>query len=133
MIKNFARGLMLSVTMLLAACAADKKSLGNDLQTTDLVFTGTYEKAPDKIDVYYAMARAAKYNADVSAQNMFKKIYGKNENPVNTVEAMFNAGQPEDKLYNAARAMDFAGIAGACVARLCDDGVVAVHEHCTEV
>ncbi len=110
MIKNFARGLMLSVTMLLAACAADKKSLGNDLQTTDLVFTGTYEKAPDKIDVYYAMARAAKYNADVSAQNMFKKIYGKNENPVNTVEAMFNAGQPEDKLYNAARAMDFADI-----------------------
>ncbi len=110
MIKNFARGLMLSATMLLAACAADKKSLGSDLQTTDLVFTGTYEKAPDKIDVYYAMARAAKYNADVSAQNMFKKIYGENENPVKTVEAMFDAGQPEDKLYNAARAMDFADI-----------------------
>ncbi len=110
MIRNFARGLMLSATMLLAACAADRKSLGNDLQTTDLVFTGTYEKTPDKIDVYYAMARAAKYNADVSAQNMFKKIYGEEENPIKTVEALFNAGQPEDKLYNAARAMDFADI-----------------------
>ena len=112
MIKGLAYGLMvLSGVGLLTACAGEKKSLGIALQTNDLVFNGVPEAMPDKVNVYTAMARAAKYNADVSAQNMFKKIYNGNvENPKKIAEDMFDAGQKQDKLYNAAKAMDFADI-----------------------
>ena len=112
MIKGLAYGLMvLSGVGLLTACAGEKKSLGIALQTNDLVFNGEPEPTPDKINVYTALARAAKYNADVSAQNMFKKIYdGDADNPKKIAETIFNAGQSQDKLYNAAKAMDFADI-----------------------
>lgn len=111
MIKRLAYGLIvLGGFSLLAACAAEKKPLGIALQTNDLVFSGTPEALPDKVTVYTAMARAAKYNVDTSAQNMLKKIYDGNENPRKIAEGILNAGQDGDKLYNAARAMDFADI-----------------------
>lgn len=111
MMKRLAYGLMvLGGFGLLAACATEKKSLGIALQTNDLVFSGTPEAVPDRVNVYTAMARAAKYNADVSAQNMLKKIYDGNENPQKIAEGLLYAGQDSDKLYNAARAMDFADI-----------------------
>ena len=95
---------------LLGACASGKKTLGTALNTNDLVFSGPVESLPKPVNVYNAMARAAKYNADVSAQNMLKKIYDGNENPKKIAENMFSKGQDADKLYNAARALDFADI-----------------------
>ncbi len=109
MFRRLACGLMiLGGCSLLAACAAEKKPLGIALQTNDLVYSGTPEAVPDKVNIYTAMARAAKYNADTSAQNMMKKIYDGNENPLKIVEGIFNAGQSDNRLYNAAKAMDFA-------------------------
>ena len=109
MIRRLAYALMIiGSTGILAACATEKKPLGTVLQTNDLVFTGNIESLPDKVNVYTAMARAAKYHADASAQNMFKNIYDGSQNPQQVAEKMFFAGQESDKLYNAARAMDFA-------------------------
>ena len=112
MMKRLAYVLMISAGIaLLTACTTEKKSLGIALQTNDLVFSGNPEAISDKVNVYTAMARAAKYNADTSAQNMFKKIYADNsETPQKVVEGILSAGQPQDKLYNAAKAMDFADI-----------------------
>ena len=112
MMKRLAYVLMISAGIaLLTACTTEKKSLGIALQTNDLVFSGNPEAISDKVNVYTAMARAAKYNADTSAQNMFKKIYADNsETPQKVVEGILAAGQPQDKLYNAAKAMDFADI-----------------------
>lgn len=112
MMKRLAYVLMISGGIaLLTACTTEKKSLGIALQTNDLVFSGNPDAIPDKVNVYTAMARAAKYNADTSAQNMFKKIYGdSSETPQKVVEGILSAGQPQDKLYNAAKAMDFADI-----------------------
>ena len=89
MMKRWAYVLMISAGMaLLTACTTEKKSLGIALQTNDLVFSGNPE-----------------------AQNMFKKIYGdSSETPQKVVEGILSAGQPQDKLYNAAKAMDFADI-----------------------
>ena len=110
--KGLAYGLMvLGGIGLLTACSTEKKSLGIALQTNDLVFSGSPESLPDKVNVYTSMARAAKYNADVSAQNMFKKIYDTNtQTPEKIVESLLGTGQETNKLYNAARAMDFADI-----------------------
>ena len=111
MMRRLADGLMvISGVLFLAACAAEKKPLGDVLQTNDLVFAGEVESLPDKVDVWTAMARAAKYHADASAQNMFKKIYDDQQNPKQIVENVFYAGQDSDKLYNAAKAMDFADL-----------------------
>ena len=111
MIKRLAYGLIVLGGMgLLAACSTEKKSLGLALQTNDLVFADAPEALPDKVNVYTSMARAAKYNADATAQNMLKKIYDGNENPKEIAQGILNAGQSGDKLYNAARAMDFADI-----------------------
>ena len=110
MIKRLAYGLVLvgGIT-LLAACASEKKPLGIALKTNDLVVNGPVEALPSKVNVYNAMARAAKYNADVSAQNMLKKIYDE-ENPKKIAEGILYSGVDADKLYNAAKAMDFADI-----------------------
>lgn len=110
MIKRLAYGLVLvSGITLLAACASEKKPLGIALKTNDLVVNGPVEALPSKVNVYNAMARAAKYNADVSAQNMLKKIYDE-ENPKKIAEGILYSGVDADKLYNAAKAMDFADI-----------------------
>lgn len=112
MIRRLVYGLVVLGSIgFLAACATEKKSLGNVLQTNDLVFSGAPESISGKVTVYTAMARAAKYHADASAQNMFKKIYdGQQQNPRQVAENLFFAGHESDKLYNAARAMDFADI-----------------------
>lgn len=74
MIKRLAYGLVfVGGITLLAACAGEKKTLGIALKTNDLVVNEPVEALPSKVNVYNAMARAAKYNADVSAQNMLKK------------------------------------------------------------
>ena len=95
---------------LLTACSTEKKSLGIALQTNDLVYSGVAESLPDKVNVYNAMARAAKYGSDASAQNMLKKIYDGNEKPEEIAEGILLSGSGGERLYNASRAMDFADI-----------------------
>ncbi len=94
---------------LLTACSTEKKSLGIALQTNDLVYSGVAESLPDKVNVYNAMARAAKYGSDASAQNMLKKIYDGNEKPEEIARNMLSSGG-SDKLYSVAKAMDFADL-----------------------
>ena len=109
MIKHLMYGLIVMCGIsLLTACAGDKKSLGQALQTNDVVFDGAVEPVPSNINVYNAMARAAKYNSDAAARNMLKKIYDA-ENPKEIVLGILDAGS-NDKLLNAARALDFADI-----------------------
>lgn len=112
MFKQLAYGLIiLGGIGVLSACSIQRRSLGSALQTNDIVFSGEPEALPDKITVYTAMARAAKYNSDASAQNMFKKVYdGNSENPLQIAQNILHAGQDGDKLYNAAKALDFANI-----------------------
>ena len=94
--------------LLLTGCANEKKNLSTMLNTNDLVFNGTIESVPSKVGVYTAMSRAAKYHVDVSAQNMLKKVYNGAEDPVKITKKILASGQTTDKLYNAARALDFA-------------------------
>ena len=111
MMKKLAYGLILLGGIgLLASCASEKKSLGTALQTNDVVFSGSPETASGNVNVYTAMARAAKYNSDASVQNMLKKVYDGEENPQEIAAKILKAGQPGDKLYNAAKALDFADI-----------------------
>lgn len=110
MLRRITYGLLvLSGFALLTACSTEKKSLGIALQTNDLIYTGASESLPDKVNVYTAMARAAKYGSDASAQNMLKKIYDGNETPIIIAESILSSGGA-DKLYSASKAMDFADL-----------------------
>ena len=95
---------------LLSACASDKKSLGEALNTNDLVASDVVESLPKTVNVYNAMARASKYNADVSAQNTLKKMYNGDENPKKIVDDILFAHKSGDKLVKAVKAMDFADL-----------------------
>ena len=111
MIKQLAHGLLILAGIgMLAACSSGKNSLGQALQTNDVVFGGVPEKVSGKINVYNAMARAAKYNSDTAAHNTLKKVYDSVENPRKIAEKILTAGQNKDKLYNAAKALDFADV-----------------------
>ncbi len=110
MLRRITYGLLvLSGFALLTACSTEKKSLGIALQTNDLIYTGASESLPDKVNVYTAMARAAKYGSDASAQNMLKKIYDGNETPAIIAESILLSGGA-DELYSASKAMDFADL-----------------------
>ena len=93
--------------VMLSACASDKKSLGDALNTNDLVASDLVESLPKTVNVYNAMARAAKYNADVSAQNTLKKMYNGDEDPKKIVENMLFSRKSDDKLLTSVKAMDF--------------------------
>ena len=95
---------------LLSACASDKKSLGEALNTNDLVASDVVESLPKTVNVYNAMARASKYNADVSALNTLKKMYNGDENPKKIVDDILFAHKSGDKLVKAVKAMDFADL-----------------------
>ena len=66
---------------LVSACSNNKKSLGEALSTNDFVASYEVESLPKTVNVYNAMARAAKYNSDLAAQNTLKKMYNGDENP----------------------------------------------------
>lgn len=110
MIKHLMYGCLMAGIMFVAACSLSKKNLGDDLLTNELVFTGSPENLPAHITPYTSMARAAKYNSDVSAQNTFKKVYYNDEDVRVTINKLFNLNDGENKLYNALRALDFADI-----------------------
>ena len=106
-------GLYLAVAggiSMLTACAGDKKSLGESLNTNDLVASSQVESLPKSINVYNAMARSAKYNADLASQNTLKKMYNGNENPKEIAKALINSEHSDERLVNAVKAMDFADL-----------------------
>ena len=111
MIKRIALYLALvgGISMI-AACSGNKKSLGEALNTNDLVASYEVESLPKTVNVYNAMARAAKYNADVSAQNTLKKMYNGDENPKKIAEGIISTQSLADKLENSVKAMDFADL-----------------------
>ncbi len=111
MIRKLALSLVLVGGLgMISACATKNESLGNVLNTTDLVYNGNAEALPDKIDVYKAMARAVKYNTDVAAQNLYKKIYGNETSVYDVTEELFAEKGNDDKLSNAMKAMDFVDV-----------------------
>ena len=95
---------------MVAACSGNKKSLGEALNTNDLVASYEVESLPKTVNVYNAMARAAKYNSDVSAQNTLKKMYNGEENPKKIAEDIISASKSVDKLDSSVKAMDFADL-----------------------
>lgn len=95
---------------MVTACSGNKKSLGEALNTNDLVASYEVESLPKTLNVYNAMARAAKYNSDVSAQNTLKKMYNGDENPKKIAEGIISAQHSINKLENSVKAMDFADL-----------------------
>ena len=111
MIKRIALYLaMISGISMVAACSGNKKSLGEALNTNDLVAPFEVESLPKTVNVYNAMARAAKYNSDVSAQNTLKKMYNGEENPKKIAEGIISNSNSKEKLERAVKAMDFADL-----------------------
>ena len=111
MIKHVALYLALvSGISMISACSGNKKSLGEVLNTNDLVASYEIESLPKSVGVYNAMARAAKYNSDTAAQNTLKKIYKGDENPKKITESIISTPNTPDKLENAVKAMDFADL-----------------------
>ena len=111
MMKRIALSLaLISGISLISACSGNKKSLGEALNTNDLVASYEVESLPKTVGVYNAMARAAKYNSDVAAQNTLKKMYNGDENPQKIADIMVANVSSPDKLINAVKAMDFADL-----------------------
>lgn len=66
-----------------------------------------------KLDVYASMARGVKYNVDVAAQEMNKKLFSQNQNmaPQDIIQNMMNVKSGRDNpLYDSLRALDYAVI-----------------------
>lgn len=111
MMKRIALSLaLIGGISLISACSGNKKSLGEALNTNDLVASYEVESLPKTVGVYNAMARAAKYNSDVAAQNTLKKMYNGDENPQKIADNMVANVSSPDKLINAVKAMDFADL-----------------------
>ena len=111
MMKRIALSLaLIGGISMISACSGYKKSLGEALNTNDLVASYEVESLPKTLNVYNAMARAAKYNSDVSAQNTLKKMYNGDENPKKIAEGIISAQHSINKLENSVKAMDFADL-----------------------
>ena len=111
MIKRLTCGcFVLMVMTLLASCSSNKKNLGTYLQTNELVFNGETEKMPQRITPYTSMARAAKYNTDVTVKNIAEKIYSDDNEVTTILKDMLATKGFDDKLYSALQALDFVDI-----------------------
>lgn len=71
----------------------------------------TPEPVSGKLDVYGAMARAAKYNTSTMSENIRKKIYTANPNmtPKDMINNILNSGNvKENQIYDGIRVLDYA-------------------------
>ena len=50
------------------------------IEVDELIFAQNPEPVRGKLDVYASMARGVKYNVDVAAQEMNKKLFSQNQN-----------------------------------------------------
>lgn len=105
--------------VLLAACSSTmdsvEKSSGDKSAEQSVCVDPKLEPetVSGKLDVYGAMARAAKYNTATMSENMRKKIYTANPNmtPKDIINNILNSGgTKEGQMYDGIRALDYAVI-----------------------
>ena len=104
------------------SCSTPNEPKNTDIQVDELFFAQDPEPVKGKLDVYSSMARAVKYNIDVTAQNMNKKIFNDNPNmqPREVIRKVLNVKTgKENPLYDGLRALDFSIV--YAVSRLSDN------------
>ncbi|MBO5442592.1 MAG: hypothetical protein J6A33_02260 [Alphaproteobacteria bacterium] len=104
------------------SCSTPNEPKNMDIQVDELFFAQDPEPVKGKLDVYSSMARAVKYNIDVTAQNMNKKIFNDNPNmqPREVIRKVLNVKTgKENPLYDGLRALDFSIV--YAVSRLSDN------------
>ena len=97
-------------SLFMAGCASDEPKWGTEkIEVEEMPFAMEPEKVNGRLDVYSSMARAVKYNVDVTSQNMRKKL----GNPSKlTARELLNSvngavSGEENPLYNSIRLLDF--------------------------
>ena len=93
--------------------SAEKGGVGDKIEVDELIFAQNPEPVRGKLDVYASMARGVKYNVDVAAQEMNKKLFSQNQNmaPQDIIQNMMNVKSGRDNpLYDSLRALDYAVI-----------------------
>ena len=121
MLKKY---LLLAVVLLVACSSAPEKSSESILDNGAggarcMLMDAAPEEIDDRVNVYLAMARAAKYNSRVVADNMKQKIFADNPNltPKDIIENVLNNPDGGSELYNGLRVLDYAILyAGAYLA-----------------
>lgn len=111
--KYLCCGLMM---LLAAGCAAaPEDGAGNEPEAgvggaRCVLIDAAPEEIDDKVNVYLAMARAAKYNARVVMENMKQKIFADNPNmsPKDIIGNVLNNPAGGSELYNGIRVLDYA-------------------------
>lgn len=105
---------VLIVLGLIGGCSsAEKNGVGDKIEVDELIFAQNPEPVRGKLDVYASMARGVKYNVDVAAQEMNKKLFSQNQNmaPQDIIQNMMNVKSGRDNpLYDSLRALDYAVI-----------------------
>ncbi len=111
-----------SFVTIFCSCSTSNQPKNTDIQVDELFFAQDPESVKGKLDVYSSMARAVKYNIDVTAQNMNKKIFSDNPNmqPREVIRKVLNVKTgKENPLYDGLRALDFSIV--YAVSRLSDN------------
>ena len=105
---------VLIVLGIIGGCSSTEKSgIGDKIEVDELIFAQNPEPVRGKLDVYASMARGVKYNVDVAAQEMNKKLFSQNQNmaPQDIIQNMMNVKSGRDNpLYDSLRALDYAVI-----------------------
>ena len=105
---------VLIVLGIIGGCSSTEKSgVGDKIEVDELIFAQNPEPVRSKLDVYASMARGVKYNVDVAAQEMNKKLFSQNQNmaPQDIIQNMMNVKSGRDNpLYDSLRALDYAVI-----------------------
>lgn len=105
---------VLIVLGIIGGCSSTEKSgVGDKIEVDELIFAQNPEPVRGKLDVYASMARGVKYNVDVAAQEMNKKLFSQNQNmaPQDIIQNMMNVKSGRDNpLYDSLRALDYAVI-----------------------
>lgn len=105
---------VLIVLGIIGGCSSTEKSgVGDKIEVDELIFAQNPEPVRGKLDVYASMARGVKYNVDVAAQEMNKKLFSQNQNmaPQDIIQNMMNVKSGRDNpLYDSLRVLDYAVI-----------------------
>lgn len=109
--------LKFSIVAILAAiscgCALKEKADQPKAGEGDVLQMTEIEQATGKQNVYTSMSRAVKYNVDLMAKNIHKKIIpdDKAQSPKEIIRQIFNVkGGNENSLYDVVRVLDFSVI-----------------------
>ena len=98
------------LVLVLNGCSTDKKIANPTENTPEIIPIVNIEPVKGKINVYTSMARAVKYNIDVSNKNLYKTVFSEeiNANPKEAIRRVLNVKTGgENQLYDAVRVLDF--------------------------